>query len=481
MQKKKGKGRRRRTVLFIVELIVLFVVLGALFVYAQINSQLDKLDTQELDMERVEMNDLVNSESSTGYMNIAIFGIDSRLEEMDSSYADEAQSDTIMIATIDNDNKVVKLISVYRDTYLDIGEGQYGSNSYQKCNAAYAYGGPEQAISMLNTNFDLNISSYVTVNFDALVTAVDLLGGLDIEMTGAEVVHMNNYCVETSEVTGKSYTPIEYPGSDDYVDTYHLNGVQACSYARIRYVGLDFQRTERQRIVIQKMVEKAKEASLETLNEMMDEIFPMIQTSLTKSDIFSMGASMITYNFGETTGFPFVHFEYETADKGSLVVPATLEYNVKQLHEFIYGDTDYEPSETVKERSAYIEEDTGVGYDEKTGEIIEYFSHPDLDEVDYDDSDSSDFTTTSYDADSDSDYGDTAYDSGGVTDADSDSDVGDAAYDSGGYGLTAYDSGGADTAYDSGGADTDYDSGGYGDTAYDSGGGYGDFSYGNGG
>ncbi len=450
--RKKKKGRRRRTVLFVIELVVLFLVLGALFVYAQINSQLDKLDTQELDMDRVEMNDLVNPESTTGFTNIAIFGIDSRLEDADSSYGDEAQSDTIMIATIDNDNKSVKLCSVYRDTYLDIGDGQYGMDSYQKCNAAYAYGGPEQAISMLNTNLDLDISSYVTVNFDALVTAVDLLGGLDIEMTGAEVVHMNNYCVETSEVTGKSYTPIEYPGSDDVVATYHLNGVQACSYARIRYVGLDFQRTERQRIVIQKMVEKAKDTNLETLNQMMDEIFPMIQTSLTKSDIFSMGASMITYDFGETTGFPFVHFEYETADKGSLVVPTTLEYNVRQLHAFIYGDEDYQPSETVMERSYYIEDDTGLGYDEATGEIIEYFSHPDTPIAESTDSDSSEAMTTSYD---------TTYDSGYSAESTYDSDY-DSAYDSGYSADTTYDSGySAEPTYDSGySADAVYDSSG---------------------
>lgn len=358
-------GTKKRTVLFIIELLVLIVLLGGLYVYGQINTNLNKMNNKELDMEKVSMNDLVSAEKLTGYNNIAIFGIDSRGTGED----DVRNSDTIMIASINNDTKKVKLCSVYRDTMLVIGQDESGEDTYQKCNAAYAYGGEEQAVSMLNTNLDLNITEYVTVDFNSLVTVIDLLGGLEIEMTGAEVEHMNNYSQETSRVTGKEYTPIPRPESDDYVDNYHLNGVQATSYARIRYIGLDFGRTERQRLVVQKIVEKAKKSSLSTLNNIMNEVFPLVQTSLSKEEIFNMGASIMSYDFGETTGFPFKHYEADLPNKGDVVVPTTLEYNVVQLHKFLFDDEDYTASQVVKDRSDTTVSISGYGYNPETDEV----------------------------------------------------------------------------------------------------------------
>lgn len=361
------RGRKRRTFLFIFELLILLILLGGLYVYGQINSKLNNLQSEEIDMTKVEMNNLVSSEKLTGFTNIALFGVDSRSSE--DAYS-SANSDTIIIASINNDTKTVKLCSVYRDTMMVVGQTESGEDSYQKCNAAYAYGGVERAISMLNTNLDLNITEYVSVDFNALATVIDLLGGLDIELTGAEVEHMNNYCVETSEVTGKSYTPIPRPESDEYVDTYHLNGVQATSYARIRYTaGLDFERTERQRLVIQKIVDKAKKSSLATLTSIMDEVFPLVSTSLSKEEIFTMGAGMLSYKFGETTGFPFQLYPTEIEGKGSVLVPTTLEYNVNLLHQFLFGDQAYQPSDTVMQRSERIIDISGYGFDPDTGQV----------------------------------------------------------------------------------------------------------------
>ena len=209
-------GRKRRTVLFVFELIILLVLLGGLYVYGQISSSLDGMNSKKLDMNKVDMNNLVSPENLTGYTNIALFGVDSR-DNGESAY-ETANSDTIIIASINNDTKEVRLCSVYRDTLLVVNQSESGEDNYQKCNAAFAYGGVEGAISMLNTNLDLNITDYVAVDFNALATVIDLLGGLDIELSGAEVEHMNNYCVETSEVTGKSYTPIPRP--DDESDRY---------------------------------------------------------------------------------------------------------------------------------------------------------------------------------------------------------------------------------------------------------------------
>ncbi len=357
-----ARARRKRSkagrIIFVIEIVVLVLLIGALAAYGFVNSKLNKIESDDLDMDKVQMNNAVESnEVLTGYTNLALFGLDSRGDG--SQFSDNQNSDTIIIASINNDTKEVKLVSLYRDTLLDIGD-----DNYQKCNSAYAVGGPEAAISMLNTNLDLNITDYATIDFNALVTVVDELGGLDIPLTYNEIEHMNNYCVETAEVTGKSYTPIEKPAvkpegtlaDTEIVGTYHLNGVQVTSYCRIRYTaGLDFKRTERQRMVLQMLAEKAKKSSLTTLSTIMDEVFPMVQTSLTQQEIFNMGAGMLSYKFDETSGFPFNHTEVNHSVKGDIVVPTTLADNVKQLHEFLFGESDYQVSDEVQRKSDMID------------------------------------------------------------------------------------------------------------------------------
>lgn len=340
------RGTKKRIALFVGELIILLLLIGGLFVYGQINSRLNQIDGEEL--ENVEMN-VVASEKMTGYQNIALFGVDSRGEGSDMAVNN---SDTIIIASINNDTKAVKLVSVYRDTLLNVG-----NDSYHKANSAYMAGGASQAVSMLNTNLDLQIQDYVTVDMSALVKVIDLLGGLTIEMTADEVVHMNNYCVETSEITGQDYTRIE----PEVAGIYELNGVQATSYARIRYTaGLDFERTERQRLILQKLVQKAKKSSLGTLSSIMDEVFPLVKTSLSKSQIFDMGAGMLSYSFDETCGFPYEHTEKDIEGKGSVVLPVTLDSNVKELHKFLFRDDNYSPSDVVVHRSEKIAELGGI-------------------------------------------------------------------------------------------------------------------------
>ncbi len=349
------KKYRRRKTLFIVEVILLLLVCGAAFVYIQIDKKLNEIDIQELDSEKVVVNKTAETdEVLKGYMNIALFGADSRTGDLSRT-----NTDTIIIASINNDTKEVRLVSVYRDTYLNIGEDRYG-----KANASYANGGPEWAISMLNTNLDLDIEKYVTVDFNALVSVIDMLGGIEITVTDEECVHLNNYCVETSKVTGKSYEDL--PGAG----TYLMNGVQATGYCRIRYTaGNDFKRTLRQREVIAKIVDKAKSASVGTLNDIMDEVFPMIKTNLGKGEIISMGMGMLSYEIGETTGFPFTH--RTSQDGNSNEVPVTLESNVDQLHTFLFENEEYTPSVDVIERSDYIINRTG--YTEDTSSSSENY------------------------------------------------------------------------------------------------------------
>ena len=355
------KRSKTKKILFAVEIIVLLVFIGGLYVYGQLMSRMDKTNTQKLDTEKVQVNeevqDAINSEDShlTGYTTYALFGIDSRSANM--KFSGNQNSDTMIIASVNNDTKEVRLVSIYRDTLLNLGD-----DTYSKANAAYAYGGPEQAITMLNTNLDLNITDYATVKFDALATVIDDLGGLDMDMSYAEIVHMNNYCVETAEDTGLSYTPIELPEKPEDQEKiqyhYHLNGVQATSYCRIRYTAsLDMGRTERQRKVIQMIVYKAKHAGLSKIFNIMDDVFPMVTTSLGKEDILQLLPTLIGYSIDETAGFPS-SYKFSNV-KGSIIVPTDLVSNVQELHKFLYGDANYTPSATVTANSEKILEIVG--------------------------------------------------------------------------------------------------------------------------
>lgn len=356
-QKRVRRRRRRSTlsrVMFALEIIVLVVLMGGLFVYAK----LGKLNHETINEEELDVNESVTeNQVMKGYTTIALVGIDSRDDKLKSDW----NSDTMILASINNDTKKVKLVSVYRDTYLCLGEDEDGNNSYGLANSAYCTGGAKKMINMLNKNLDMNISDFVTVNFQAVAETVELLGGIDVEMKKEEVVHLNNYCVETSEVTGMDYTPLE-----EIEGVQHLNGVQAVAYARIRKTsGNDFRRAARQREVIYKIVEKAKNSSIATLNTVLDKIFPMIYTSLTEKEILSMGMNMLSYDIEDQTGFPFDHLYGDTVkeamDGVDCVLPITLESNVIKLHEFLYPEDSYVPSNEVKTYSQEISDKSGFG------------------------------------------------------------------------------------------------------------------------
>ena len=442
-----------KKILFAVEIIVLLLFIGGLYVYGQLNSKLDKINQPVLDDSKIKVNqevqDSIDSQESTltGYTTYALFGIDHR--DKNTALGGE-NSDTIIIASVNNDTKDVKLVSVYRDTLLNLG-----NDTYSKANAAYAYGEAEQAITMLNTNLDLNISEYATVNFNALTTIIDDLGGLDMDMSYAEIVHMNNYCVETSEETGKDYTPIELPDRPDDIEAvqyhYHLNGVQATSYCRIRYTAsLDMGRTERQRRVIQMIVSKAKSAGLGKIFKIMDDVFPMVTTSMTKDEILQLLPTLIGYSVDDTTGFPS-SLKFSNV-KGSIIVPTTLESNVIELHKFLYGDETYTPSATVLANSEKILEIVGgeSSLDDKQATVEENTAN---DTVIFEKNGSgwSD-TSNNYDSD-DSGSADSSDGSsgGGNTDYDPDNSGGSSSGDDGSGGDTT----GGDTSGDDGsGGDT---------------------------
>ena len=460
--------KKRRKVLFILEIIVLLLFIGGLYVYGQISAKLDKIDIQETDLQEQDIVTNDQAPQMTGYTTYALFGLDHRSK---NEKLNTENSDTIIIASINNDTKAVKLVSVYRDTLLNVKD-----DTYSKANAAYALGGPAQAVNMLNTNLDLNITDYVSIDFDALVTVIDCLGGLDIPLSYAEIVHMNNYCVETAEETGKSYTPVELPepkpeDQEAIVGTYHLNGVQATSYCRIRYTAsLDMGRTERQRRVIQMIVDKAKKACLSTIFDIMDQVFPMVKTSVSKTEILKLIPAMIGYCIDETTGFP-QDYKFATV-KGSVIVPTTLDSNVLKLHQFLYGNTNYTPTQDVLNKSAQIAAIVGGGQVQDTAPAVTDAPNTTTDDsytwegstdtsadYSYDDTDYSnntDYTDYGNDTSDDTDYsggGDdsnTDYSGGGDDSGNDDSGAGDTGDDTSGGGD---ESGGDDAGGDAGGGD----------------------------
>ena len=343
--KKKAARKKKRMMIFGIEIaVILILVLGFWVV-----SKLDKLQKPKVDPEKVEVNDTIQEstlESMKGYTTVALFGLDTRQA---GQLGSGNRSDTIIIASINNDTKEVKLVSVYRDTYLDLTNGKFN-----KCNGAYSAGGPQQAMSMLNKNLDLDIQYYISVDFAAMTKAIDLLGGIDIDVDDTEIEHLNNYIVETSEVTGVKTTPLTKTGLQT------LDGVQATSYCRIRYTaGDDFKRTERQREVIMQIVSKAKTMDISQVNDIIDAVFPLAATNYTNDELLAMAPQLLTYDIVDTTGFPFDKAAATVKGKGSCVIPVNLEENVKQLHEYLFGTTDYQPSDEVKTISSQITTETG--------------------------------------------------------------------------------------------------------------------------
>lgn len=385
---------------------VLICLVGSAAIY--VAAQWSRIDRQEVRADDLVINQEVmeknaNIDLGEGYTNIALFGVDSR----DGNLGEGNRTDMIIVASLNNETKEIRLVSVYRDTLLNLSEG-----TYQKCNAAYSYGGPTMAINMLNMNLDLDIEDYVTVDFGAISDMIDQLGGVEITIEEEELEAFNKYVTETARVAGKEAHKIDEPGN------YLMDGSQATTYARIRSTaGGDFTRTERQRIVIEKAVEKIQKADLLTINNIISEVFPQISTSFTLQEILYYAQAYSQYKLLENTGFPFDQTTDTISGLGSIVIPQNLTDNVSQLHEFLFGDTDYTPSDTVSTISSTIlaTVDYSGSYD------YSYSDYDDgsysYDDSYYDDSYSGDYDESGYEESSDDtsyddSYDDTSYDDG---------------------------------------------------------------------
>ena len=367
---RKYKKMRRRKIIFGIEITVLLILSGILFVYAWINRSMDKMNQDTLDSSQIQINSEVKANTDLSQMSgtqvIALVGVDARGVE-GSELAESMNSDTIILCCIDHDKQEIRMVSIMRDTWMNMAKYTDEYYEFDKANSAYNRGGPESMLSMLNTNLDLALTDYVTVNFKALADAIDVLGGLDIEMTNAECVHANNYNREVSEAQGVEYEAIPYDEDlwDDYSEVRHVSGALATSYARIRYGGGDdAKRTSRQRIVINLMVQKLKQNPTK-IPEILDKVMGNVSTSLTKNEILELGMHAVTYTMGTSYAYPFQLCYGENVVNAlgeDVVIPVTLEFNVRELHEYLYPGLSYEPSAAVTEYSDYIARKSG--YDE---------------------------------------------------------------------------------------------------------------------
>lgn len=345
MRKKKKMNKGLKIFLIILLVLVIFILGLGVAGYTFVNGKIGKMQKENIDTTAVGINEETKQELK-GYRNIALLGIDSRADD----YGLGNRSDCMMIASINQETNEIKLISVYRDTYVYVMEN--GTKRLDKITHAYSYGGAQNTLKSLNEAMDLNITEFVTVNFDAVIAAVDSLGGVYIDIDESEIKYVNDYIDATSESSGVKSSHITHAGNQK------LDGVQAVSYSRVRYTaGGDYKRTERMRTVVEAMLSKAKTLNVGQLNSFADTILPKIRTNISSSEIWGLIPKLASFKVTESIGWP-----YDT--KGITLdrwygVPVTLQSNVERLHKEAFEQEDYEASDTVKEMSAAIVKKTG--------------------------------------------------------------------------------------------------------------------------
>ena len=342
--KKKGSVKRKIIIIVLVLLLILDIV--AIIGWSYIHSKLSKVNIQEINLEEIGLTE-ETEDALKNYRTIALFGIDSRADD----YGMGNRSDSMILAIINKTTSEVQLISVYRDCYLELVEDGY--TTLDKLTHAYSYGGPQNALLALNTNLDLNIKEYITVNFSSLAMAIDAIGGVEITIEDQEELdELNHIIPETAAVAGKSADYVYDTG------TQTLDGIQAVSYARIRKVsGGDYKRSERQRTVINAMLKKMKKMDLGQIDNFLDVVLPHVSTNMSEGDILSFVPQLIKINISNSIGWPY-QVQGISLERW-FGVPCTLESNVIKLHKEVYKQEDYTLPENVKRINDAIIERTG--------------------------------------------------------------------------------------------------------------------------
>ena len=347
--------RRRIIALIVAECCLICLFLGVRYVKqkASLLNIDDSWNAEEMTNSNISV---AKEEMMKGYWTVALFGVDSR----NNSVGKGNMADVIIICNLNQETGEIKLVSVFRDTYLSVDD----EGSYNKINQAYFRGGPRQAVEALNRNLDLEIDDYATFNWKAVADAINILGGVDVELSKAEFYYINAYITETVEATGVASVHLKQAGMN------HLDGVQAVAYARLRKMDTDFARTERQRLIIQLCFDKLKKSNFSVVNNVMEVVFPQISTSVRFDDLIPLAKNVTNYTIGDTMGFPAARGDANMGSKGDCVIPQTLESNVRDLHSFLFDDPNYEPSDMVKKISAKISADSDMYKEAKPIESV---------------------------------------------------------------------------------------------------------------
>ncbi len=322
MKKRSEKNKKKKKLwsIILASMVGLFVI-AAGGGYLYVNNVLNKIDKVDIDESKLGINEDLSKKYGK-VQNIVLFGVD-------STDGGNGRSDSTMILTIDREHKKLKITSLMRDSYVSIdGHGN------DKLNHAYAFGGPELAIKTINQNFGLNIKDFATVNFSSLPKVIDTLGGVDIDIDNEELKYINGYISDLNRLNKTNVSSINKTGPQ------RLNGTQAMAYCRIRYTsGGDYKRTERHREVLEKLFEEIKEVSIAKYPTILNDLMPMVKTSLSTSEILSLGTNMV--NMGknlEQDRFPKDSDGKETMINNVYYLQFDKETTKDKLHQWIFED-----------------------------------------------------------------------------------------------------------------------------------------------
>ncbi|MCQ2492052.1 MAG: LCP family protein [Lachnospiraceae bacterium] len=347
-RKKPRKKKRKISCMGVLLSLLLVVIIIAGGAFAAVNkfadSYINQIVTTPLDESKYPLITVNEDKNMKHYTNIVLFGIDTREENIQNI---NTRSDSIIIVSINNKTNEVQLTSVYRDTVCSM------NGVYTKIAHAYANGGPSLAISTINRNLDLNISQYATVNFKVMANIINAIGGLELEVEADFIADLNKYIKEVNKLCGGDSPIFEQAG------TYNLDGNQAVAYARIRHnQNGDFSRANRQRIVLKAIEKKAKKEPLQFMEALKD-VLPQIQTNMTHKDLKHMMFKALKYNIVGQQGFPEDR-KFGRVRGMSVNVPTTLEENVVELHNTLFGTENYQVSEELSKINQKIIYQSGL-------------------------------------------------------------------------------------------------------------------------
>lgn len=314
---KKKMATWKKVLIGVVVAAIVIIASGMGYVYATLN----KANRVELNKDSLGINENTQAnDKKDAIINIALFGVD-------APNGQPGRSDADLILTIDKKHNKLKLSSIMRDSYVDVkGHGM------TKLTHAYAYGGPELALNTINTNFDLAIDKFITVNFSSMPKVIDELGGVDINITKGDLKYINNYIQGLNEINKTNVDKITEVGM------HHLNGTQALAYCRIRYDGGDQRRTERQRTVLEAVLNKMKDTSPTKYPAILNELLPLVTTNISSSEFISLGKDILDTG---ATSFQDLRVPCDKHEGGKMIngvyyMTYDLKAETNELHKFIY-------------------------------------------------------------------------------------------------------------------------------------------------